>query len=589
MKINTLQFDLLSQFNNNWEKYFKRLCLDLSIGKIGRLETHPLSGEIINLIKEKGGSLPFFSSGKIIWCTMAPDSSQLKKAVEQLQSWILPSYGWQGTGDGYKIPNPTGSKFQRAITGVSPSSYFRWQSMPEQYSAIERKLAIRYQLEGTRPNRVRVARPSLYELRTQFNTALTLGDRVVAENAIGLIDTYELDKALNTQMMRIHLWHHFREFENIKSCHNLPSLLAQSSLPYKINEYIREATGEIAPKLESIEKSTIHQPGESIDSDWERWFDFLINQKDIESAQDWLEEKNAIAVVDLKQSQIKEYSEFWDSIFLNDRLKEQHKVSINDGIISFLGDFVREPEFPRTNYAELYLSLLRLWGEMNAGINKGCEEGHILLELASALFQLNHKIDEVKQIIEDWWEARAVPSQLPFALDAVELLTYQHPDNQAATNLWIDAADQAKRNLQQLIESERDLWRTAGARIGLDEDTIHEYFPIDQEESPKDFLSIANLQKVAIVCMRQEQARVAAEMIRCRTAANLFLISSKVAGTDTEQARSCDVVLFVWMATTHAVFRAFDGFDRRKLCYVQGTGPASIVRALERWALDKSN
>ena len=35
--------------------------------------------------------------------------------------------------------------------------------------------------------------------------------------------------------------------------------------------------------------------------------------------------------------------------------------------------------------------------------------------------------------------------------------------------------------------------------------------------------------------------------------------------------------------TPGSVFRAFDGFDRNRLCYVQGTGAASIVRALERW------
>jgi len=44
-----------------------------------------------------------------------------------------------------------------------------------------------------------------------------------------------------------------------------------------------------------------------------------------------------------------------------------------------------------------------------------------------------------------------------------------------------------------------------------------------------------------------------------------------------------DVVLFVWSATTHAVFRAFDAVDKKRFAYVQGTGAASIVLALERW------
>ena len=88
-------FDLLSQFNRNWEQHQNRLRLDLLEEEIGNIETHPLKGELKNLINGKGGSLPFFTSGKIIWCTLAPNPSRLQKVVEQLQAWILPSYGWQ--------------------------------------------------------------------------------------------------------------------------------------------------------------------------------------------------------------------------------------------------------------------------------------------------------------------------------------------------------------------------------------------------------------------------------------------------------------------------------------------------------------
>ena len=64
-----------------------------------------------------------------------------------------------------------------------------------------------------------------------------------------------------------------------------------------------------------------------------------------------------------------------------------------------------------------------------------------------------------------------------------------------------------------------------------------------------------------------------------------MIVSEKVAGKQTDLARKSDVILFVWLATTHAVFRAFDDYARQCLCYVQGTGGASIVRSLERWAV----
>ena len=59
-----------------------------------------------------------------------------------------------------------------------------------------------------------------------------------------------------------------------------------------------------------------------------------------------------------------------------------------------------------------------------------------------------------------------------------------------------------------------------------------------------------------------------------------------LAGAETALACTVDVVLFVWMTSTHAVFRAFDGFDKKQFCYVQGTGASSIVRTLDRWLLN---
>ena len=581
MEINKPLFDLLSQFHSNWERYQIKLCLNLSKGEIGNIENHPLEGELINLINGKGGSLPFFWTDKVTWCTMAPDSSMLQKVVRQLQAWIIPSYGWQGNDDGYKIPDHSENSLQKALFESSPTNYFRWQSWCEQYSLIERKLATRYQLEEKCPERKRIERPSLYELRTRFQTALTLGDRGLAEQAIKLIDTYELDKALNTHMMRIRLWHHFREFECVKTYRNLPDLQELPSLPNKIKECIKEALGE------KVQEPSLESKEEFLYDDWEQWFVFLVEQKDAKSARTWLEDAKTLSVDELKTEQINSYSEKWDALFIVDELREPHKHLINEAVGKFLGDYVRESEFPRISFSKLYLSLLHLWGKMNAGTGIGQEGGHVLLELAKALFELNYKIDEAKSIIEEWWDARSVPSQLPFALDAIELLVDQHPERQASENLWINAIDLVKRNPQQLLESEKVLWRNVGLRIGLEEADILQYLPEEQDVVHEDLLVNANLKKIAIVCMREKQASEAAKMIQARTEVKVSLVSTKVAGTETDHACSCDVVLFVWLATTHAVFRGFDDFDRSKLCYVQGTGAASIVRALERWCKER--
>lgn len=38
------------------------------------------------------------------------------------------------------------------------------------------------------------------------------------------------------------------------------------------------------------------------------------------------------------------------------------------------------------------------------------------------------------------------------------------------------------------------------------------------------------------------------------------------------KARQADIVLSIWKASTDAVFRAFDGYERKRVCYVQGPG-----------------
>ena len=498
MTITKVLFNLLSCFQSNWDRFQSRLYLDLSEKKLGNIETHPLRGEITSLIHGIGGSLPFFSDKYIVWCTLASDSYMLQITVNKLQAWIIPSYGWQSTNDGYKIPNSSGDTFQQAIAQISPKSYFRWRSLLKHYSVIERKLSTRYQLEVTRPERKRRKRPSLYELRTLFQTALTLGDRSQAENAISLIDTYELDKALNTQMMRIRLWHHFREFNNIKTYRNLPYLRAQQSIPSAISECIREALGE--PRSKFPKKIVNKNKQEEMGDVWRQWFAFFVENKDMKGARTLLMEKRTTPIEELDPDQINAYSEYWDAIYVDDELREQHEQLIVEAMVAFLGDFAQEPEFPRRSYSKIYLSLLRLWGKINAGIDRGREESHVLLELANALFILNYQIEETKSIIEEWWQARPVPSQLTFALDAIELLVTQYPDRQAAENLWFMAIDLVRRNPQQLLTSEKVLWRQVGLRIGFEDIDIQQYLPVEQEVAPEDLLATVKLKKIAIVC-----------------------------------------------------------------------------------------
>jgi hypothetical protein len=162
-------------------------------------------------------------------------------------------------------------------------------------------------------------------------------------------------------------------------------------------------------------------------------------------------------------------------------------------------------------------------------------------------------------------------------------------DKKRAENLWVSSADVIKRTPDSLLPSDRELWRRVGSRIGFDANTVAEYLPPEPPDGPSvDMLAEAGLKHIAVVCLREQQAKQAAEEIRERCGSKVTVVTDTAAGAQTTQACTADVVLFVWLASTHAVFRAFDGYDRQKFCYVQGTGASSIVRSLERWFISRS-
>jgi hypothetical protein len=472
---------------------------------------------------------------------------------------------------------------------ASPDGYYRWRCRSSALATVLEKLALHRGLASRKPERSRPTRPSLYELRARFATALLVGDRNAAEQAIELLDTLQLDSAVNTQFMRIRMWHHFREYDRIREHPDLNRLNAQP-LPSRVQQWITEALTESATP-EALTKQSVSavadtQPLEILpaESAWPDWFEFL-RRGDRTAAELFLYEHRKGSPAELKPVEVNAFVAMIEDLFLDDVLRERERSLIVQGIAEFLEEFVRESDFPRAAFGELYLALLRLWSALYAGTSSGQEHGHVLLELASAALQLNRAPEEVLNAIEQWWQARPARSQLPFVLDAIELLEREFPKPEASANLWLAAADLILRAPDALTPSEKSLWRRVGKRLAFDDATIDRYVPPDTELDQIDPLAEAKLRHIAIVCMREAQARDAAAQIQERTGAEISVVIGKTAGAETDHARSADVVLFVWMATSHAVFRAFDRFDRRRFCYVQGTGASSIVRALERWTL----
>jgi hypothetical protein len=97
--------------------------------------------------------------------------------------------------------------------------------------------------------------------------------------------------------------------------------------------------------------------------------------------------------------------------------------------------------------------------------------------------------------------------------------------------------------------------------------------------------ALANMpwQKIAIVSLQESAAREAARELQSRTNAEVIVVTSLVQDGLTKTAKAADVILLVWAACSHAVYRAFDDC-RSRVVYVQGTGTNSIVAAAEQRA-----
>jgi hypothetical protein len=594
---------LISDFAQTWATHRPSLCISLDGAEIEADQNHPLHGELMALCSGHAASLPFFpTSGDIVWCTVAPDSDSLRHAVADLGSWGLPSFGGTAAGDGIIRAGSAKGGLAAKILAASPDGYYRWRCPRPNFDRILDKLRLFRKLRNARPVRAQPPRPSLYELRARFASALLVGDRAGAEDIIEQLDLFQLETAVNTQFMRIRMWHHFGELVRIRDHPDLPHLLAQA-IPPRIRTWIDEACGEFTgldPLVPSIPVGpSSNQKVEAVlpvapeptatvpPTCWDEWID-AVKQGRTADAEGFIDEWRANDEADFSVRCVEALCACLDELTLDDALRWRERGLVLAAVSEISERYVREPGFPRSGLAKLYLSLSALWCLLHKGNSAGQEHGHVLLELASALLQLNENPREICQYLVLWWEAKPAPSQLYFALDAIELIERELPDLKPAEELWFGAANVIRRGADSLPPADREIWRRVGLRLGFDAATIAQYLPPETTETESlDPLGAAELKHVAIVCLREKQARQAAQEIESRTAAKVTVITTTVGGGETNHACNADVVLFVWLASTHALFRAFDQYERKKLCYVQGTGHSSIVKALERWIVSQ--
>ena len=252
-------------------------------------------------------------------------------------------------------------------------------------------------------------------------------------------------------------------------------------------------------------------------------------------------------------------------------------------LTTVIDTYVCDPSFPQKARLPLYDTILEIWMDNRANSND-LADGQLMLMMSDAILRLDGSREIVTaERLRRWWKARPVRARLIWLGEALELLTEQSLSKEYLA-LWYDAATIIKPDVSALGPSGCQLWVRLGCRLGLEPTVARDALGIATSVSTgelTDPLEHEGFRKIAIISLHEKAAREAASEIEKRTGASVLVVSDYAAGDATQSAANADVILFVWGATKHAVYRAFDKV-RDRLEYVQGTGSGSIVRALER-------
>lgn len=672
---------------------------------------HPLIGEISAALAGETASLPFPRQNGFLWVTIAPSADALRRAIEDMRCWIIPSLGWEARP---AIVSDTGNgAMGELLLARSPQGYFRWYCRSDQVTAVVDRLAQLREVIAGAPDRGAHLKPTLEMLRRQFTLALATGDREAATRAVDEIDKRQLDVASNSLSMRIRLAAAVGDDRSIVEHPQLDHLLS-TRIPRRVAESVllahhsvyladAEATGDVETVLAAYASISDRVAGlatnpssgadpalvrlaayDAVAREDTAFLTHLVQRWPDDALLKALGEKEAISSPDtvpnsaidsvatehrapevkrelelgrdeaeaapppqneaaepqvnepavLPADALKDVSDhapstyppeksgwagvpavlaageaerlnafladvvltpdsndpgdgdFLLEIFTDDAIATDPKKRAAADVVltTVLDAYVCEDLFPRRERLPLYGSLLDLWSE-NRATSSDPIDGQMLLTLADAMLRIDGRCEAAAaSAISRWWEARPVRARLSWLGEALELLTDQSTAKDYLT-LWFAGAREILIDHEGLALADRYLWQRLGRRLGLEASAIEEALGADWTaiEDAGDPLARCGFKKIAIVSLNERAAREAAEQIGERCGIDVLVVTDHAAGEGTASAATADVILFVWGATKHAVYRAFDKV-RDRLEYVQGTGSSSIVRALERRA-----
>lgn len=268
--------------------------------------------------------------------------------------------------------------------------------------------------------------------------------------------------------------------------------------------------------------------------------------------------------------------------------KASSRLMLQDAFASMIGVVIDAPGFPVLNHLDLYIALAEGLVFLK-GKTASEEDSQLLLGLISAISYLSPtSCKEVENIVKNWWVSRPSLPRLSWLLGSIDSLLSAHQNPHQLIELYMDALIYASNKKYTAGISEFKYWKKIGTQLEIDLETLNGFLASIEPPliaSSPDVLKEISIETISIVSLKEASAKEAAEELKRRIGQDLTVnvITSQVSNAVVKNAEYSDLILFVWSASTHAVYRSFDQC-RDRLCYVQGTGASSIVNAAERWA-----
>ena len=248
--------------------------------------------------------------------------------------------------------------------------------------------------------------------------------------------------------------------------------------------------------------------------------------------------------------------------------------------------FVVAPGFPRIAHLDIYFALLEGLIELT-GETASASDSQLVLGLVSATALLSREaVQRCESVVRSWWKRRPIVPRLSWLAAALDSLAPIHDSPGQMVDLYTEGLSIAVRKGIRFSRTETMAWSTIGKALELDSEDVRQLLEpasaLPANES-NDALANAGLRQIAIVSLLEASARDAAIELQSRTGAKVVVVTALDANSETRHASMADLILYVWAASTHATYRAFDNC-RERIEYVQGTGSNSILMAAERWA-----